>query len=298
MPDDVLHLGNEELSVELSRFGGSLMSATWRGIPFLKPTPTAGIATQRFGAEASFPLVPFGNRIEGNSFSFDGERFFLEPNASGDPCCLHGDAWLGEWELKSRSGEQATLSYVHAERAGSPYAYEAVQDVRLEGSTLLLSLAVTNTSTRPLPFGLGHHPYFPRTAGTRLRAKAKRIWSERTGHLPDVPGPIPRTHDFSEGNTLPACWMNNAYEAWDGEAVIEWPERQLALTLETEGAFECFMIYSPGADAGFFCFEPMTHLPNAHNMPNEAGGLVKLNPGQSLAGTIKFRLAPFGRGFR
>ncbi|MBB4184452.1 aldose 1-epimerase [Sinorhizobium terangae] len=297
MSNDVLHLKNNELSVELSRFGGSLLAATWRGIPFLKPTATAGIATQRFGAEASFPLVPFGNRIEGNSFTFEGERFTLEPNTSGDPFCLHGDGWLSEWELKSHSGERATLSYVHAERAGSPYAYEAVQDVRLEGSTLLLSLAVTNTSTRLLPFGLGHHPYFPRTAGTRLRARAKRIWGERAGHLPDAPGAILRMVDFAEGNRLPARWMNNAYDGWDGEAAIEWPERQLALRLEAEGSFECFMIYSPGADADFFCFEPMTHLPNAHNMPNEAGGLVALKPGKSLAGTIRFRLAPLSPGF-
>ncbi|WEX90368.1 aldose 1-epimerase [Sinorhizobium garamanticum] len=292
MPNDVLHLKNDELSIELSRFGGSLIAAAWRGIPFVKPIATAGIATQRFGAEAGFPLVPFGNRIEGNSFTFDGERFFLEPNTSGDPFCLHGDGWLSEWELKSHSGEQATLSFVHAERAGSPYAYEAVQDVRLDGSTLVLSLTVTNISARRLPFGLGHHPFFPRTAGTRLRARAKRIWGERIGHLPDVPGPIPRTLDFTEGNVLPAHWMNNAYDGWDGDASIEWPERQLALRLETQGAFGCFMIYSPGADADFFCFEPMTHLPNAHNMPNEAGGLVALKHGQSLAGTVRFHLTP------
>ncbi|MDK1385290.1 aldose 1-epimerase [Sinorhizobium sp. 8-89] len=298
MPDDVLHLGNDELSVELSRFGGSLLAATWRGIPFLKPTATGGIATQTFGAEASFPLVPYGNRIEGNSFTFDGEHFFLEPNTSGDPFCLHGDGWLSEWQLKSHSGEQATLSYVHTERAGSPYVYETVQEVRVDGSTLTLSLTVKNMSARPLPFGLGHHPFFPRTAGTRLRASAKRFWGERAGHLPDAPGPIPRTLDFTEGNTLPACWINNAYDGWDGEAVIEWPERQLALRLETEGAFECFMIYSPGTDADFFCFEPMTHLPNAHNMPNEADGLVVLKHGQTLAGAIRLRLAPLSAGFR
>ncbi|MBP1886295.1 aldose 1-epimerase [Sinorhizobium mexicanum] len=291
MPNDVLHLKNDELSVELSRFGGSLLAATWRGIPFLKPATTAGVASQRFGAEASFPLVPFGNRIEGNSFTFDGERFFLEPNTPADPFCLHGDGWLSEWEVKSHSGEQARLSYVHAERAGSPYAYEAVEEVWLDGSTLVLSLAVTNMSPRTLPFGLGHHPFFPRTAETRLKAKAKRIWGERTGHLPDAPGPIARTLDFTEANTLPARWMNNAYDGWDGEAAIEWPEHQLALRLETQGPFGCFMIYSPDADADFFCFEPMTHLPNAHNMPNEDGGLVALHPGQSLAGTIRFRLA-------
>jgi aldose 1-epimerase len=284
MTRDVLHLANDSLSVDVSRFGGSLLAASYRGVPFLKPTPTEGIASRQFGSEASFPLVPFGNRIEGNSFSFAGQQFALAPNAA-DPFCLHGDGWLAEWQVISQSATETMLRYIHHQNPLSPYAYEAIQTVQLNRDALTLSLTVTNTSEHALPFGLGHHPFFPRTPRTRLAAKATRFWSERAGHLSDTSSAIPDALDFATGNALPLHWINNAYEGWDGAARIEWPELGLRLALTTEGPFDCFMIYSPDADAEFFCFEPMTHLPNAHNMTT-AGGLVPLGHGQSLTGRM------------
>ncbi|WP_428424579.1 aldose 1-epimerase [Pararhizobium sp.] len=284
MDQDVLHLRNGDLSVDVSRFGGSLLTGSYRGVPFLKPTTTAGLASHRFGAEASFPLVPYGNRIEANAFDFSGKHFSMVPNTA-DPYCLHGDGWLAEWEILSQYGGEAVLRYIHRQNPSDPYAYDVIQTVRLDGDALTLALTVTNTSYEPLPFGIGFHPFFARTPQTRLKAKASRFWSERSGHLPDAPTLIPRHLDFTEAGPLPPHWINNAYDGWDAKARIEWPEHGLGLTLTAEGPFDCFMIYSPDADAGFFCFEPMTHLPNAHNMPSSAG-LVTLEHGQSLTGRI------------
>ena len=284
MDEDVLHLRNGDLSVEASRFGGSLLSASYRGIPFLQPTPTAGLASRRFGAEASFPLVPYGNRIEANAFDFAGKHFSMLPNTA-DPYCLHGDGWLVEWEILSQSGWEAVLRYIHRQLPSGPYAYDVIQTVRLDGDALTLALTVTNNSCDPLPFGLGFHPFFPRTPQTRLKARARRFWTERSGHLPDAATSIPKHLDFTEAAPLLPLWTNNAYDGWNAKAQIEWPEHGLALTLTAEGPFDCFMIYSPDADAGFFCLEPMTHLPNAHNMPS-GGGLVTLEHGQSLTGRI------------
>lgn len=284
MDQDVLHLRNGDLSVDVSRFGGSLLTGSYRGIPFLKPTPTAGLASHRFGAEASFPLVPYGNRIDASAFDFAGKHFSMVPNTA-DPYCLHGDGWLAEWEILSQYGGEAVLRYIHRQNPSGPYAYDVIQTVRLDGDALTLALTVTNTSYEPLPFGIGFHPFFPRTPQTRLKAKASRFWSERSGHLPDAPTLIPRHLDFTEAGPLPPHWINNAYDGWDAKARIEWPEHGLGLTLTAEGPFDCFLIYSPDADAGFFCFEPMTHLPNAHNMPSSAG-LVTLEHGQSLTGSI------------
>jgi len=284
MDRDVLHLRNGDLSVDVSRFGGSLLAGHYRGTPFLKPTPTAGLASRRFGAEASFPLVPYGNRIEANAFDFGAKRFSMQPNTT-DPYCLHGDGWLAEWEIVSQTGCEAILRHVQHENPSGPYAYNVIQTVRLDGDALTLGLMVSNTSRGPLPFGLGFHPFFPRTPQTRLQAQARRFWTERSGHLPDIPTPIPECLDLKAAGPLPSHWINNAYDGWNAKAWMEWPEYGLGLTLTADGPFDCFMIYSPDADCDFFCFEPMTHLPNAHNMPS-GGGLVTLEHGQSLCGDI------------
>ncbi|MDI7864124.1 aldose 1-epimerase [Rhizobiaceae bacterium n13] len=289
MDPDVLHLQNGNLSVEVSRFGGSLLSGHYRGIPFLKPTPTAGIASQRHGVEAGFPLVPYGNRIEANTFEFAGKRFAMPPNTA-DPFCLHGDGWLAEWEVISQAGNEAVLRHVHRTEPPNPYAYETIQTVRLDDDGLALSLSVTNKSDAALPYGLGFHPFFPRTQQMRLQAQAGRYWTEREGHLPDLPVAVPEGLDFTASKPLPRHWINNVYDGWNGKAWMEWPEYGLSLSLTADGIFRCFMIYAPDTDASFFCFEPMSHLPNAHNML-PSGGLVTLMPEQSLAGSMRLHPA-------
>ena len=46
---------------------------------------------------ASFPLVPFVNRIRGGRFTFRGREVRLAPNMAGDPSPLHGQGWLNPW---------------------------------------------------------------------------------------------------------------------------------------------------------------------------------------------------------
>ena len=43
---------------------------------------------------ASFPLVPYVNRIRGGRFTFRGREVRLAPNMAGDPSPLHGQGWL------------------------------------------------------------------------------------------------------------------------------------------------------------------------------------------------------------
>lgn len=294
MAGDILRLDNGALAIELSRFGGSILSGSYRGVPIFRPISTEGIASERHGAEASFPLVPFGNRLGGNAFTLSGHRHALTPNAD-DPCYLHGDGWLATWEIVLHSKTAACLRYEHSAVAPSPYAYDAVQHFSVDDDRLTITLSVTNRSAYALPMGLGHHPFFPKTAGTRLTAKADRFWTERAGHLPDHPGPIPGELDFEGGNRIPSQWLNNAYEGWDGKADIAWPEHDLCLEIEAEPPFRHFMVYTPG-NADFFCFEPMTHLPNGHHLP-DLGGLAILEHGQSLVATttLSLRLISEGR---
>ena len=71
MAEDVIRLEKDGFTVNVSPFGGAILSAHWHGISFLAPTPSPGLASKILGAEACFPLVPFGNRIE-----------LMEPKAS------------------------------------------------------------------------------------------------------------------------------------------------------------------------------------------------------------------------
>ncbi|MEI2297030.1 aldose 1-epimerase [Ensifer sp. MJa1] len=287
MSGDRLLLQHEGLAVEVSPLGGAILLARWHGIPVLSPTQTPGLASQLLGTEACFPLVPFGNRIEDSAFQFEGRDYALAPNTA-DPLVLHGDGWLRRWSILRQDRQSVTLDLRQEASAATPFAYEAVQTIAISGDSLSLSLAVTNRAPQPLPYGLGFHPYFPRTPGMRVYARAAQYWTEREKHLPGAPGPMPHDLDFARGGALAAGWLNNAFDGWDGKMRVEWPEADLAISLDADENFNCFVLYSPSTDAGFFCFEPMTHLPNAYHLA-PGNGLVRLAPGETFEAKVTLR---------
>jgi aldose 1-epimerase len=52
-----------------------------------------------------------------------------------------------------------------------------------------------------------------------------------------------------------------------------------------------YILYAP-VDKDFFCFEPVDHAINAHNLPGGAArnGLSVLAPGQTLSRRVSFRV--------
>jgi aldose 1-epimerase len=239
---------------------------------------------------ASFPLVPFGNRVEHNAMTVGGQDYRFAPNSS-DPLYLHGDGWLAEWKIEEAAEDHLEMSFQKAADDRSPYAYLAQQTINVAGNEMSLVLSVENRGDEPLPFGLGQHPFFPRTPGTTLKASARAFWTEREGHLPDQRQNIPSELDFRDGLLLPRRWINNAFEGWNGKASIDWPEFGMRLSVEADPLFNVGMIYMPRDRTDFFCFEPMSHLPNGHCL-SDFGGLRLLACGERMTGEMRFRLSP------
>ncbi|MBA3518731.1 MAG: aldose 1-epimerase [Rhizobiales bacterium] len=237
-------------------------------------------------------LVPWSNRISGGGFKFDGRFYPLEAEFAGDPFPLHGNGWVSKWTLRDHAPSRAVLDL---DAAGSgAYSYSSRVEYELDPSALTIRLTVESCSATALPFGLGLHPWLPRGTATGLRAKAETVWLEDERHLPTGSlGVRARPDwDFAAPRPLPASWINNAFTGWDRHASVEWPERRLALTIEASERLETYLLYSPSADSPFFCFEPVSHPVDAHNLPGgpAANGLVVLAPGERLS--VHCRFAP------
>ena len=281
MPD-WLSLDSERLSLRVSPHAGAVVDGyTNDGRPFLRPY--RGKGTFDVTDCACFPLVPIGNRVEGNAFSFAGRRFALTPSAF-DPLYIHGDGWLGVWNVETQRQDAVGLRFDRPAGEGSPFAYRARQSFRLAGARLELAMSVTNTGETALPFGLGFHPYFPRTPLTTLIAPASDWWSERSGHLPGERIALAGDVDFATSRLLPERWLNNGFEGWSGVARIVWPERGLGLDMEASETLGRYMLYAPDSDRSFFCFEPMSHTPNAlRHVDTDPMGLKLLSPGECFS---------------
>ncbi len=284
---DTLRLASGSLLAEIvpSLGGGvarfDLASANGE-ISVFRPWPEVGSADPN--ALGLYVLAPWSNRISGGGFSFAGSFHPLTPNLAGEPFPLHGDAWQKPWAVAEHDGHRARLVLNDGEAGPFRYCAELAYD--LSPSGLTVRLALENAGEHALPFGGGFHPWFPRTPGTRLEAPAKSVWLEDPQHLPTTQEPIANQPewDFSTPRPLPDGWINNLFTGWTRRATIAWDDRGLALDIKARSPLDRYIVYSPSRDAPFFCFEPVTHAVDAHNLPPspEAHGLVVLAPGASM----------------
>ncbi|MES3025223.1 MAG: aldose 1-epimerase [Pseudomonadota bacterium] len=234
---------------------------------------------------ACFPLLPWSNRIGGGGFVFEGRTIALAPNRVGEPCPIHGEGWQQPWEISDQSDTSVHLTLDR--RHGTPFAYRAQLRYTLDGAALAVALEVQNCGAARLPFGLGLHPWLPRTEGVTLRAAAHATWQRGADGLPAAQIAIPEDWNFGLARGMPAQGIDHVFSGWDGEAEIVWPETGMRLRVSADMAY--YIVYTrPGAD--FFCFEPVDHMINAHNLPGgpAANGLSLLEPGQTLARTVTF----------
>ncbi|SDA91988.1 aldose 1-epimerase [Mesorhizobium qingshengii] len=278
-------------AVELADGRASLVVSPREGAAILRydalrpgraPTPLIKPSTGllKFGSQL---LVPWSNRISGGGFEFEGRFHAIEPNVEGEPFPLHGDGFQRPWRLTRRSGTEMEL--VLANGAIGPYRYHASVRYALEDGALAAVLTVENRAAICLPYGLGFHPWFPRSPHTLLQASARRVWLEDERHLPTAVVSLTSRADwdFSQAALLPDTWVNNAFEGWDGRASITQPDDAVTVTVDTSSTLNVFVLYSPARDAGFFCFEPVSHTVDAHH----TGGLDPLEPGGSITAHMR-----------
>ncbi|WP_306393020.1 aldose 1-epimerase [Telluria beijingensis] len=285
---DRLRLHNGRLLAEIvPQAGGGLARLDWVAgsspQPLLRALAPDAPEVPLPSQLACFPLVPWSNRMAPGGFEFDGRRHVPAPNRAGEPCPIHGDGWQQAWQVESHTPDALMLRLER--HAAAPFSYEAALRYALEDDALAVELEVRNAGHFPLPFGLGLHPWLPDPQGARLQARATQVWLSGADKLPSVCSLLPPNWNFVEPSPLPEDGVDNVFEGWDGVADIAWPARGLGLSIEAN--MDYFILYAPpGRD--FFCFEPVDHPINAHNMTGYPG-LSILPPGASLRRRVLFR---------
>lgn len=262
---------------------GAGLAGLWAGADaVLRPWP--GQAGAGPFALACNLLVPFSNRISGGGFAQGGARHDVPPNLPGEAFPIHGDGFQRAWQVAGQGADHATLSLPDG-RIG-PFAYTATVRYRLMPRRLTADLSLTNAAAQTLPYGMGFHPWFPRGPKTWLQFRANGRWPETAAHLPATAAPVYLSDGgpWASPAPLPEGWINEGFSGWPGEARILQGPGARSLTVTARG-LDTVILYSPSSRAPFFCFEPVSHPVDAHNLPGQPG-LIPLAPGQSLAATM------------
>ena len=283
MSADALVLSSSDLRMELSpSIGGAISQLSFVGEGAPRPILRKGhTPLQNVLEAASFPLVPFVNRVRGGSFEFRGRTISMAPNMAGDPSPLHGQGWLNAWIVDEAGEAEAVLTYRH-EPGEWPWAYSARQQFQLDGPILEIGLSCTNEASEPMPCGLGQHPYFPCTANTRIETSVTHAWTIDEQVLPVDKVPATGRYDLSD---RPICGqdLDNGFGGWSGRVSMSDPDWPFDLELSSPQA-HFFQIYSP-ATGGIFVAEPVTHANAAMNAPEAEWpelGFRVLEPGEEM----------------
>jgi aldose 1-epimerase len=173
-----------------------------------------------------FPLIPFANRVRGGRFGFRGREVNLTPNMAGDPSPLHGQGWLSAWDVVRADAASAELAFKHWADEW-PWDYQGRQAFVLDNSGLAVTLTCRNLSDRPMPCGLGMHPYFLCGPETRIATDVIEAWTVDENVLPVDKVPATGRYDLSDRNVC-GQGLDNGFGGWGGRATFSdpaWPFR-------------------------------------------------------------------------
>ena len=150
-----------------------------------------------------------------------------------------------------------------------------------------LTMHLENRSNRPMPFGLGWHPYFPCNAQTLVQFAAGQTWPSADGQVfPNGPEPTTAKLDRQVEGPMPMK-LDQGFSHWDGRFRIAWPDRGLVLDAVASSELNQLHVYTPPGK-GFCCLEPVSHAVDGFNLAAlgvDAAGFRVLAPGDAEAVT-------------
>ena len=261
--------------------GGSLAALRFAGADILRPAAANNVDPLQM---ASFPLVPYTNRIAHGRFRVGGRDVRLPLNFGDHPHSIHGLGWTSAWHVEALTQNSAHLTHHHGGQDGWPWAYEAQQHFTLSDNAIEMRLMLRNISDAPMPAGLGFHPYFQADEGTSLQFQADRLWLATSDMLPVQEIAADALGDWSAGAPVRGDRLiDNVYGGWNGSAAVQRGDGTRML-LSAVGA-DWFHVYRPPFSS-VFCLEPVTHMPDAVNRP---GGMESVEPGAEK--TLSLRIA-------
>ncbi|MBO7483909.1 MAG: aldose 1-epimerase [Alphaproteobacteria bacterium] len=281
--NDVLSLG------VLPETGGSLSYFKYMGTDILRPSNPSETESNQ---TALFPMLPYASFIQEGHFPYLGITRHIDRNCSFSRFPLHGDVWRSKLQITSQTENSVILSYTHDKKEGFPFSYKAEIEYKLNGNRFQTVLTLKNEVALPMPYGMGIHPFFIKDADTKIQFDANKVWFRGDDPILGHPYTVPNNLNFKNEQVVSGNGTNVSFGSWDGKARISYPNKNIAIEIQTSNAFRHLILYAPkGKD--FFCLEPVTNTPDAFNLASlgiVGTGIQSLGPKQSISEKIEFIL--------
>jgi len=280
-------------------FGNEHIEAIWASPDFERGTGKP--------SSSGIPILfPFPGRIARSELIWRDKRYPLEPN-DGRGNAIHGFLYTRPWRVIEHDAHRVVAQFqasVDDNRILGlwPSDFRVTGEYRLKGNTLHSEFLIENpdTSSKPLPFGFGTHPYFRVPLGGEDAAECRvALPVSEEWELADLiptgeKKPLRDAETFQQGLLFGDMQFDNVFDGliYDADGVcratITDPSSQRKLTLSFDGIYRSCVIYTPGHREAV-CIEPYTCVPNAAELEDADldAGLRVLEPGQQLRTVIE-----------
>lgn len=274
----VLQRGRATARIDEER-GGRLASLDVDGRELLVGAPDGDDRSIRWGC---FLMAPWAGRIENGLLTWGVFQHRLR--LVEGPHAIHGLVFDRPWEVEDARDSEAALSC----RIGQPdWPREAVVRERFSLDDHELVTTGEIVACEPMPAAVGWHPWFLRTADTRLKLEAQ----ETLETLDLIPTgrrlAVDDLTNLRSGPRLGERALDHVYPDAASPAAIDWPDFRLEIAWE--GPIRAVVVHTtPGA----LCVEPQTAWPNAPALEADGvpdTGLTTLTAGASLGMTMRWR---------
>ena len=270
------------------RYGAAILRFSHNGQDMFKPSDAKWTNDRSPTQTSCFPLVPYSNRIRDGKFVYQRQIVNIAGAFADYNHALHGLGWTNPWKIDQFSAAHCVCTYRH-EANQWPWSFTARQHITLGNGHLMMALSITNDSHTNMPAGLGFHPYFPAKNTAKLRFHADGVWMAGDDILPTEWIALPPKWNFSHGLNVAGMSVDHCFTGLGTMAQIDWTNARYGLDIHIDRAQQWAVVYVP-KDEPYFCFEPVSHMNDAHNWAHDLAGtgLRSLPSGETLTVTTVF----------
>lgn len=158
-----MHSGGQTLQLQAGRYqakivtvGAGLAELTHDGRHVVIPHKPEEMPLAHLGKV----LIPWPNRVADGCYQYNGRQYQLAVNDPISHTAIHGLLAWRNWEVKSQSASEVSLTIFLPPSYGYPFALMSEVTYRLDPTCgLHVSICSQNVGNETAPYGAGAHPY-------------------------------------------------------------------------------------------------------------------------------------------
>lgn len=267
---------------------------------YLRPSSEQAVKKGAISEMASFLMAPWAGRIRDGRFNYQGQSIYFPSSDPKQPHSMHGFTRDNPWQvvavqqaLAANTGKQTAkeisldldkqtlsaeeleqgtesqswvhLRYRHSADTAWPFSFTIDQIIRLSANGLRIDVSVHNDGQEVMPFGFGHHPFYPCDAHTYVQAEVGSAWIGDHEVMPVELIQHEVQEQLAKGLRVQKQVHDTVFVDWQRQARITWLDQGRSLLMQASSPQDFFVLYTP-AKENWFCAEPFANMTDSFNL--------------------------------